>query len=389
MTATSEINPEAAARNASVSAWMDEKGWARMPDLFAPGTMLYENNLYKAQREPIEKLPDVETAVRDFNRMIAAEKRVDHDIDIRSLRMAAGGVLLVNDEPYLPEERAFKRLTGIVLPPGGTQYLAASPTSVRKFNFDFWAAHPVNHEETAKLRTRNGGPHKKLWAVTSQSYGKFDANEIADLILKKAKGGAKLTTVYDGYNTQFEVTYLSPIEDPKLVGTGELFRLGHRISTADDGSGAVEMWNTIWRGMCRNFGIIDKSTKGVGGTIHKGSMAQKVEALLDSAHDGLAVWIDAWAEAGKDKIFDGDEDARKKLLKLCEKGYVKAPGVDAQQMFNRVYAAWQKEPAFSRQSLVNAVTRAAHENSWGSPWTVHEVEAQATQFVYNRIAGLN
>ena len=42
-----------------------------------------------------------------------------------------------------------------------------------------------------------------------------------------------------------------------------------------------------------------------------------------------------------------------------------------------VAAAWEKEPGYTRASLVNAISRAAHEAAWANPWVTEELEEAA------------
>jgi hypothetical protein len=402
MTATANpIIPEAATRNERVKVVAREQGFALAPDIFASGTALYESNQFSRKREEIAKRTDAPLALENFRERIRKEHREDHDVTVKSLRMLPTGYISTDAGLILPESDAFKRLATFTLPPGASSFLPACEPALRATNANaFWqeggydntlGAAMIDKEARVKLRVRNGGADRKLWAVTSPTYGRFDVDQVAALLAESLKAEAKAEVTYDGYRAVFDLSWVTPIEDPRLVGTGELFHAGVRISTADDASERLRVWALIERGLCRNFGIIDKSEQDVGSRIHRGNQFNKesIETLIQEAHAKIAPFVDAWIEAAKDKIFDGDEDARVKLQRFVDRGHLKIAGVDKQSVFNRVYSAWQKEPGYTRTSLVNALTRAAHESPWASPWQSQAVEQAAMQYVYVRDLALN
>ena len=44
--------------------------------------------------------------------------------------------------------------------------------------------------------------------------------------------------------------------------------------------------------------------------------------------------------------------------------------------------AYHKEPGPCRSHLINAITRAAHENPWGNPWDCQALEETAGQLLH-------
>ncbi len=79
----------------------------------------------------------------------------------------------------------------------------------------------------------------------------------------------------------------------------------------------------------------------------------------------------------------GEIGVRETVKGLLAGGLLSLPGRDLDEKADRVARAWSMEPGPTRADLVNAITRAAHEEfSWSSPWAIQETETQASELLY-------
>lgn len=407
-------------------------GWALPRPFFTLGTALYGTaaaqaagetgggNCYEQRRAEFEQRPLLDEAADRLVAEVSAEKRVDFDLPLSSIRAVTDGVnfQLSTDEGVLAVEsdafRKFANMYATGLGGYAEECIDSGAPRLAAHNINFWASSLQKKEDDAlsdarvakrngentkfperegvKLRVRSVNGNRRLWAAVSPGYGKFDADKFIKALADVAAPGSRAIVEYDGYDLVVRVFSLTPIELANEAGVGEVFRAGVECGTSDDGSGRAWCVSFIERGVCRNFGTA-QVRKDVGGRVHRGSeqrMAEAVGQLFTEATGSIKVFTDQWVEAGRDKILDGDDDARSKLRKLIvEKGLVKVSGSSREQVFQQVYNAWLKEPGYSRQAIWNAATRAAHEGSWTNKWAAREIEEQARVFVSVRNLGLN
>ena len=110
-------------------------------------------------------------------------------------------------------------------------------------------------------------------------------------------------------------------------------------------------------------------------------MRDKVMAGVTAALASIEPFVKAWSACEQDSILDMGDPAQCFTM-LVEKGFVKVAGVERKDLVGRLVKAWEFDRGASRANVINAVTRAAHTNTWKSAWAQEELEVQAGQLVY-------
>lgn len=390
MTTMTTINDEARTRILEDAETATRNGFALPPTLFAEGTRLIDAGVAKfaRSRAKFEEMTPARDACEALFERVRAEDRQDELVPLAAARMLPTGDLMIqqaNLRTFAVEEPAFRRLASFVAP-GGGPYLAACPPALRAINFNHWS--PAS-EDVVKLRTRkNAEGGRTAWAAVGKIYQACDADRLAALVAKVAGSGARAEVTYDGYRTRINVLWHSDIR-PEGAAVGEIYKAGFSATTADDGTQSIEIDASILRAVCVNLTSIP-AIKRTGRRIHVGrTVEQDVANAINEARSLVKTFGEAWAAAEKDRVLDGCQEPRTKFEILVNRGLVQAEGVTKQELTNRLYKAWQKEPGYSRNALVNAITRAAHENPWRSPWVEDSLQQQAGQLLYAKVLTLN
>lgn len=383
-------------------------GFAVAPPLYTLGTAVVDAGVEnaKASRLAHEQLPSVKAGVSQFIGRILAENRKDVQVDAVDIHMEKSGELAIRAAGALAvrpmTERGFTTLASR-LTPGGASYLAACPPEMRAWNLNHWinVASTARVEQNTKraekkldalapqlnIRTRNaakGG--REIWAVTGSRYTAFDANALAALIGEACPGDAKLRCTYDGYKGSFDVQYHSDINASKYVA-GEIFKAGVSLTFADDGSGAISVRSFVLRNRCLNLIILHKAEQIVLSQRHIGNrdrMVAKIKAGIATAMGHIDHFVATWSAASVETVLDayGTQDVKAIFTALVDKKLVDATHCTDSELVERLTRAFSIEPSYTRHGVINAITRAAHTESWASPWITRELEEQAGQLLY-------
>jgi hypothetical protein len=386
-------------------------GFTLKPPIYEIGRLVNSvgvKNFRRSQME-FEKMATVEEACGHLQDTIAAEDRQDKVVQVPNLHMLDDGKLHTKENgTYDISRRALQGLCGFTTP-GGAGYLGDCPPKLRAFNLNQWfnngyrqdrrattaqakdwqveadraerygttvpvEPEPIMVEKAVTLRTRNGsGGKRELFAVVGPSYGEHDIDKIAAQIMEGVPSGARCNVVYDGYKARIDILFHSNLEPEKAVA-GEIFKAGVCITTADDGSGSIKISAEMWRNLCLNLYIIDNAKELITSRRHFGAgISEAVEAGILAAQSKIAHFMNKWNEGSVEDVVKryNVDNADTILRGLAFNKVVHVSGVKKEEMYERLKRAWEKEPGVTRNSFVNAVTRAAHEESWNR-WTDSE-----------------
>ena len=67
---------------------------------------------------------------------------------------------------------------------------------------------------------------------------------------------------------------------------------------------------------------------------------------------------------------------------------VHVPGIKPEEMMERLQRAYQAEPGYGKDAIVNAVTRAAHAETWGSWTDVEDMERTGGALLFQPVWNL-
>lgn len=390
-------------------------GFSIKPPIYAIGSRVNSLGVenFKASRENFEALPLAHTACDRLAELVAAEGRADHVVRAPDLRMLEDGRLTRGGGTVLLTERALSGLCGFVTPGGGS-YLENCPPALRAENLNHWLGEAFREDARATdkerararrrgqdpasvgrvmvprevtLRTRRAGAGgREAYAVVGPRYSAHDVDKIAGQVMRSdaIPADARAEITYDGYRAKIDVLFHSDIKAENAVA-GEIFKAGIRLKTADDGTGSIQISAMVWRNLCLNLIVIDHAKELVTRRSHRGrGLAEAVEAGIAEAMGKVAHFAGQWSQATAENVLDkyGCQDVDAVMRGLVYNKVVHVPGVGAADMHERLMRAWQAEPGYSKASIVNAVTRAAHESTW-SRWTdVEDLETTGGALLY-------
>jgi hypothetical protein len=393
-----------------------EAGFTLRPPIYEIGRLVNYMGVknFKRSQMEFEKMATVDEACGHLQATVVAEQREDKLVQVPNLHMLDDGKLHTKGNGTYPlSRRALQGLCGFTTP-GGAGYLSECPPKLRAFNLNQWfdngyrqdrrattanakdwqveadraerygttvpaEPEPVMVEKSITLRTRNDrgedAPEgaRELFAVVGPNYGEHDIDKIAAQIMEGVPSNARCNVVYDGYKARIDILFHSNLEPEKAVA-GEIFKAGVCITTADDGSGSIKISAEMWRNLCLNLYIIDNAKELITSRRHFGQgISEAVEAGIKAAQSKIAHFMNKWNEGSVEDVVKryNVDNADAILRGLAFNKVVHVSGVKKEEMYKRLLRAWEKEPGVNRNAFVNAITRAAHEESWNR-WTVSE-----------------
>lgn len=381
------VDDEAVARLTADEATARAAGFALEPPVYALGTLVNETGArnFRASRAEFEALPYAVDALDALRVQVAAEDRQDLLVPVKSLGMADDGRL---DTPIglLPfAEPAFERFASAIAPAGG-RYLAACPAWLRARNVNHWVQ--ANGDKEVQLRHRKAGDGRAIFAVTGPRYASHDVDKVAAQLVAGVPGGTRADLVYDGYRARFNLVGHSNVV-PEKVAAGEIFRAAAAVTAEDTGKGALTFSGEVLRNLCRNLIILHRARAGVGRRVHVGAatIADDVAAGIANAFASVSAFIGQWNTATVENVIERYEvEGPEAIFRgLVYNKLVWAPGVGVDGMVERLQRAWDQEPGYSKAAFVNAITRAAHEEPWTTPWVTEEIERSAGELLYAKV----
>jgi hypothetical protein len=395
-------------REAAVAA-----GFAPARPLYRAGTRVLDLGVENARAKRIawEERPLVREYCQGFVQQVAREERRDLKVYGGKLRMDREGRLLVPGARVQVTREAIGPLVtrlGI----GGGAYLRDSCwPSLRAMNVNQQCLALQTRETAArtqdptyapmqlKLRTRNGAAGREMFAAVGPSYTAFDVDRIAQALALAAPNDVRGTVTYDGVKARFTVTWHSTVQ-PEHYVAGEFFQAGVIITTDDTGGGSIRIRAFVEQNLCLNLIILDTATQEIVSIRHVGSVEKLADRFREGFKDALqrieffrAEWgyaverdeLAAVRGSESDSIplsvalpglFNGLIEHDLVPISGSRKDAVKAL-VQAWNVDTSAARVGRPEDSISRASLVNAVTRYAHENEQPSPWHEDALEAAA------------
>ena len=367
-----------------------ESGFAPKDPVYAIGTPVNELGVanFKRSRQDFDKLPTVEQAMRRLGDKVRAEAREDWEVHTGDLKMDPTGKLAIAGTPVDISLEGFKRLASLVTP-GGAAYLAACPPDKRADHFNHWLA---QDGAVRVLRVRHVGKGKDrqpvIFSAVSTRYKPFDADQLADAVVKAAPPDAKCDVEYKDARVKASILWHTNVNPAQAVA-GEFFKAGVVLRSADDGSHSVKIDAELWRNLCLNLIILDcarQSTMRKRHLIDEDEMSAALGIGFNKALEKVGGFAEKWDSARLDNIIERYALQPDVIFdRLVRNRVVTVPGIKAEDLIERLNRAWLAEPGYSKADIVNAITRAAHESPWERYSATEELEEQAGQLLYARV----
>lgn len=414
------VSEEGAARAKADEVAALEAGFSIAPPVYEIGSMVNQTGVdnFRASREEFDKMPTAVEACTRLADQIRDEQRVDVVCNVTDLRMDDDGCLTRGGGALPLTRRAMSGLATHITPGGGS-YLRDCPVELRAHNVNHWCengiredarattklmnqwenkrangyAHapqpaPVMVAKRVTLRTRKNGTsgRRENFAIVGPRYSAHDIDKIAEQVMTSPAipADARADIVYDGYRARIDVLFHTDIQPEKAVA-GEIFKAGIMLKTADDGSGSIQIAAQVWRNLCLNLIIIDHAKDMVMRRSHRGNgIADAVELGIADAMKKVAHFADKWSEATLENVVEkyGAENIEDVFRGLVFNKVVHVANTSPKEMHERLMTAWYKEPGYDKTAIVNAVTRSAHEETWGKWTDVEDLETVGGQLLY-------
>lgn len=414
------ISQEGKARAEADEAAAIAAGWSLAPPVYAIGSKVNSIGVanFRASRQAHDAMPTVTEACTKLVNLVAGEDRQDLIVKVPTLTMLADGRITRGGGPLMVSERAITGV-GVHITPGGAGYLRECPPALRAVNFNHWSKNegfrvdaratdkareewtkrgsigaepkPVMVEKEITLRTRlnHASTKREAWSFVGPKYGAHDIDAIAEQIMASdaIPGDARCDVTYDGYRARFDVLFHTNIQPEKAVA-GEIFKAGIMVKTSDDGSGSIQISAQMFRNLCLNLIIIDHAKDLVTRRRHMGA------GIADTVADGIATamgkvkhFADKWSEATLENVIEryGVSDVDAVFRGLVHNKVVHVAGVKPDEMMARLMRAYQAEPGYGRDAVVNAVTRCAHTEEWARWTDVEDLERKGGELLFAKV----
>jgi hypothetical protein len=410
------ISVEGKARAEEDEAAAVQAGWSLKPPVYAIGSKVNSTGVanFRASRQEHDSKASVGEACEQLINLVEKEDRRDLVVKVPTLSMLPDGRITRGGGPLDVSERAITGV-GTMITPGGASYLRACPPDLRAVNFNHWSREgwredqratsalvekwdetgrrgpkpePVMVEKEVTLRTRlnHASNKREAWSFVGPRYEAHDINDIAAQIMRHEAipADAKCDIVYDGYKARIDVLFHTDIQPEKAVA-GEIFKAGIMVKTADDGSGSIQISAQVFRNLCLNLIIIDHAKDLVTRRRHFGKgIEADITTGIEVAMGKVKYFADKWSEATLENVIEkyGVNNVEDVLRGLVFNKVVHVSGVKPDEMFDRLLRAYQAEPGYGRDAIVNAVTRCAHSETW-SRWTdVEDLERKGGELLF-------
>ncbi len=403
------VDAAGAARATADELLAKSMGFSPAPPVFEIGTVVNSTGVdnFRRSRQDWDKLPSLPELSKTFADRIRREQREDLLVAAPLLKAHVNGRLsheghTSTSDHWLMSERAMDGLAARVTP-GGASYLKQCPMDLRATNLNHWlekaqlvdaraskkAGKEITKPQDLTLRTRaRKGGSREVFAVCGPKYAAFNVDKVVAEAAAGIGGDARGQVTYDGYRMTLDAVFHSNIA-PENAVAGEFFKGCVRITAADDGTGAVKVKLGLWRNLCRNLIIVDFDTVLVGSRKHIGAATIEVDVreLMGQASERIALIVGKWSEASTENVLSRYDltDVDEVFRGLVLNGQIKATGKKPDEMVKMLHEAWEREPGYSKTSILNAITRAAHEGTWQSWADSEELESQAGELLYQQV----
>jgi len=379
---------------------------AREATLFTWGTNgQWGDAAYKARQE-LRARPLLSAFADDVKARVAAEGRRSDRVELPALTYGVDGRLRTKpgSAGAVMTAHSFRQLLNRADAPGyAAGYLGSDklPAELRAPHVQHWlnsaseaaklpaqGTTPITGVLLSKRIDPGAGQGHHVYGVVSTDYTRYDMDRVVADVLAAAPSTARGSLKYDATTTRWSMDATIGADFEPVVG--DIHRVVLRISGHDAGGGSISVRLFAERVRCLNFSKVQLSSKIKGRIRHVGAnVGAQVRGLLAVQGEALKDFADAWRDANQEGIIRDVElreqgDARKVFAALIEAGHVDAPD-GADLAVERFFQAWLREPGYNRADFVNAVTRAAHEAPWSSPWATETLEDQAGELLYNRL----
>jgi hypothetical protein len=376
----------------------EKMGLALPPPIYTVGTPVIElgKDNFKLSRQNWEAMPTARQAAKALVEVIHNEQREDFTINPRSLQ-ADSGLIRLPDGQALPITRTALRQLATAVGGAGTyagSYLTHVEQDVRDYCLNKHFDAPARKDDVKVRTARNSDGNRYIYAVVGPKFPNFDADRVLETVQDSVPAEARAEVLYsgDGGVMQLDALYHSDIS-PEDAAAGEIFKVGFRVRSADNGTNSYKVSLLAYRNLCLNFIIIGSSVVDIGTLTHRGQserIRKEIQNMISTAVEKTAEFSHRWGQARQDQVLVETDDHLKSIyLKLLETGKLKVKGnkSDVADALVRAFRVETELKDATRADVINAITRYAHTSAWSpSSWTeTSSLEEQAGELLFARV----
>lgn len=356
------------------------------------------SNLRKS-REDYDKLSSVKEECEKIKKIVKEEERSDDEVILSSYRMIPNGQLSLQEITeksgyvyYVPTPLSLSQLIKRTVPAAehdrnaissaasfvGNEY---SPINLRQTvtNHYLSLAKTDKKDITAIFRSRKYLNKRELYAVVSDRFSlDCDVDDISD-ILARLEGESKAISMYDGNRFRFDIIYHTDIK-PEDGVCGEVFKAGVSVRSSDNGTQGIRISPFVIRNLCLNLIILDKAQQYTAFTHLKKNLPEVINEAIKDSLNKVSAFKDKWSYANKTIIEELDKP-EELFTKLVKDGVFKVPGISSKELVIKLMSSWSKEPGNTLSSIINASSRAAHEEI-SDVWSSTLLEEQSGNLLW-------
>jgi hypothetical protein len=389
---------------------LTEEGFALPTAYYTIGTLLADVGVrtFQAKKDAWEKAPRIEAACQNVRDQVRDEDRKDVPIAVGECKMQEDGSILVSGAPFALTSNVFTDFCSRVGMPAASEYLRKCDPSLRAYNVNAWIER--NAAKRIMLRTMLGEGSRRVYGIVSQAYGECNADKIAEAmqLAMKRFPEARGHITYDGEAARIaiETEFMSPIQ-PEKAAVGEVWRATVRAFGDDTGGGSIKGGGGVSMALCLNFTYAD--VNGYSFQIrHLGRMAdvvQKLRAGIAKSLEQVNGLVTRWGYACEEDVITKSAELAKAegqimpipaslALPWLFNGIVERELVPLrgkrEEILKKLVVAHERDTSsavrggfpVSRASIVNALTRVAHEE-YSDAWVTDEIQRKASALLWS------
>ena len=326
-------------------------------------------------RKAWDAMPDAHEAFSQVTQQIKAEKRKEVTIKLANLRMNPKGFIHQKGSQfaYPMEESAWRRLLPICRCfPSARTFMELMDTERRADTFNYMMnrfASSDGLQSQVKIGLREIDGKRSVYRFVSTQYASWGADEVLDGFISHIPKGGKGEVSYNPKTTMVRATVL--FNSPNEPKTGDIFKLGIRLKTGDKRNSGVSAGIIAHRLKCDNRIEYTVENGDSMYEIHKGA----VEPIMASFNN-----IVGKASSVFDRFISDWNKLDRPINQTCLWGrsfpdvpsaldWAVSNGKITSSVSNNVLveallSGYDFERGTSLQSLINAVTRAAHTSNF-------------------------
>lgn len=392
----SEIARTRIARHRQALVEIFGEGAAKRTDpIYPAGSVVNETGVrnFKIKRQELERLPTGDVACFDTLKQVLAEGRMETELNAQWITPGEEpGTMMVNDSIYRFTPKALGHLFSLI---GAPQYAAAhapyaSAAVLAQMIHDYMPRQERKLVAAFRKAGVGGAPMDlpTVYRVASEKYTAYEADRLLVTLLHTCPDllkGWRGEVKYDG--ERLVIDFMAMPDSVVDLAAGDVFKIGMRMRANDVREGSITFDLIAHRNRCLNLIVIGELETQMMNVRHTGAMEDiftMVSSAMPKAELAFAEFRHAWGIARSEQIITNDLPADKFMEGLAASKMLSLPG-DTGAIKSALLNAWLEEPGYDRAAVVNAVTRAVHEQfSWRDQFGSTKVEAEAGRMLTDR-----